>query len=788
MPLDTKKVCILSPGVDISKIVVPESVKDMVLARVDRMLPQEQATLKCASVLGCDFYRNVLQAILPRSSRSCIDLVLYNLAQESILECASLALQHQNAHNHHGFYDFNDPVHAQHHGHHHHHHHHHNVASSIHASVYCGCYADEMTKVINLSRLMTPSGLKKHCLYMKFVNTYVQETTYSLWLEDQKKELHERAAMFLESQAHKCKSCGGGGFVAKKADTLEEQGGQGKRMTEASSGRSQARVSSKMAKRRRTAEMREKVQSQGAFSSRTHERSSDISEAKHALKTKKLKESPVVNQKAGETEGIGSKSANTAGFFNDAVVNRAVDDHRTSWLQRLPCAKKFVSPGKEDGAQDEGVTKKKKLRRFSSKKNSTMIGGPETRRFSTPQIEEEEGEGEEEYVDIDLEDSAESQQTVIDLSNCQCAEVLASVFPQLVDHWRAAGNKLKTMRYLTESGAAALATSSNMQALSYLYEVQTLIEETKDDEEPLAAEEETARVESLIGQALIHMNRPHEALRHLSAALLILGKKQPKTDFGCYVRLLKEALRHYLHVFLPGYYIGGAGDKSARLIEQSRCLSHLSHVYHSLHLKKWSLMAALQELNAAEEAEENLHELINAYAGVVECSHLVGWKGWGKTYEKIGKNRCEDPSLYSDPEDMMTVAHLYCVSLAFRLAIGGVSIAINSGKHAFDLAKRVHDQHMMTTCIPLLAQSLLFTAKIPDCIDVLKELNAAALDSCDSHGRALYMCCCFDLILEAGWRLEDFDEIVQFTAKMSTDPAFSSDVAPKFYLNVSLAL
>lgn len=60
------------------------------------------------------------------------------------------------------------------------------------------------------------------------------------------------------------------------------------------------------------------------------------------------------------------------------------------------------------------------------------------------------------------------------------------------------------MRYLTESGAAALATSSNMQALSYLYEVQTLIEETKDDEEPLAAEEETARVESLIGQVRVN--------------------------------------------------------------------------------------------------------------------------------------------------------------------------------------------------------------------------------------------------------------------------------------------
>ena len=226
MPLDTKKVCIVSPGVDISKVVVPESVKDMVLARVDRMLPLEQVTLKCASILGSEFHRSVLQAILPTSSRNSSDLVLYNLAKESILECASLALQHQNAHNHHGFYDFNDPTHAQHHVHHHHHHHHHNVASAIH-SVYCGCYADEMTKVINLSRLMTPSGPKKHCLYLKFVNAYVQETTYSLWLEDQRKELHERAAMFLESQAHKCKACGGGGFVANIGEGQDDRADKG---------------------------------------------------------------------------------------------------------------------------------------------------------------------------------------------------------------------------------------------------------------------------------------------------------------------------------------------------------------------------------------------------------------------------------------------------------------------------------------------------------------------------------------------------------------------------------
>lgn len=66
-------------------------------------------------------------------------------------------------------------------------------------------------------------------------------------------------------------------------------------------------------------------------------------------------------------------------------------------------------------------------------------------------------------------------------------------------------------------------------------------------------------------QALFHMNRLHEALTHLTEALRILGKKQPKSEIGCYVRILKESLRHYLHVFLPGYYIQGAGYVCIRL-------------------------------------------------------------------------------------------------------------------------------------------------------------------------------------------------------------------------------
>ena len=49
------------------------------------------------------------------------------------------------------------------------------------------------------------------------------------------------------------------------------------------SGRSQAAFSSKMTKRRKTVEMRDKVQSQGAFSTRAHERSAETPGTSRAL-------------------------------------------------------------------------------------------------------------------------------------------------------------------------------------------------------------------------------------------------------------------------------------------------------------------------------------------------------------------------------------------------------------------------------------------------------------------------------------------------------------------------
>ena len=49
--------------------------------------------------------------------------------------------------------------------------------------------------------------------------------------------------------------------------------------------------------------------------------------------------------------------------------------------------------------------------------------------------------------------------------------------------------------------------------------------------------------------------------------------------------------------------------ETARLLEQARCLSQLFREYHDDHQVVKALLAALQQLNRAETADDDLHEV-----------------------------------------------------------------------------------------------------------------------------------------------------------------------------------
>lgn len=52
-----------------------------------------------------------------------------------------------------------------------------------------------------------------------------------------------------------------------------------------------------------------------------------------------------------------------------------------------------------------------------------------------------------------------------------------------------------------------------------------------------------------------------------------------------------------------------SGRDSETYLDQARCMTHVTHAYHLQHENLRTLMAALKQLNAVEEAQEDVHEV-----------------------------------------------------------------------------------------------------------------------------------------------------------------------------------
>ena len=221
--------------IGIGDIPIPGSLAGMVLTRIDHMSPSDQMSLKCASVIGTTFSRNMLEAVIPKHNPTAFHRSLNALAEAGIIECAIAAevkSRMPDMHSrsfHPGSVAVHDDPHLQcsclkdlHKSHHHTHHH---KTGAKHPPV-------------------------PECQTLQFVHTYIQETAYGLWTESQRQSLHEATGLYLESQAHKCVNCGGGGFIvgghrtnetARRASTTPAASGGGRALMGASNMRNKLR-------------------------------------------------------------------------------------------------------------------------------------------------------------------------------------------------------------------------------------------------------------------------------------------------------------------------------------------------------------------------------------------------------------------------------------------------------------------------------------------------------------------------------------------------------------------
>ena len=394
----------LNESVSLSDIPIPESINEMILSRFNHLPATAQLTIKCAAIIGTTFTKSMLKGIIPQQIESTFDNSIRLLQAPGIIRCVvaeayKMAIDDGNTD-----YFLNNQ------------------------NLYCPCleHIESCKSSINMhgnKNILIDEHNLDHCEILQFSHPIFQETIYKLWPEQQCIQLHEKAALFLESQAHKCKSCGGGGFIAGGQNTQylkNMSGGSG-------GGNGKGKMSSSIR----------------AFM------------GLHGRKARERR--------------------------RKVAPSRAVNSPTPSSYKGSRCQSAFIR-----GIQDRNSVTSSHGNWVSNAQFSTMSsnGMGSTRPYSSNQSNQ-----------WNLITNSITED--IDLQNCQCADVLAQVYPQLIMHWKAAGNKQKTVHYLIEAANAAITTNNDMEALAFLDEAKEIMQKSKVK---ILSEHEMAVLESSYGQ------------------------------------------------------------------------------------------------------------------------------------------------------------------------------------------------------------------------------------------------------------------------------------------------
>uniref|UniRef100_A0A8D2LEA2 Adenylate cyclase 10 n=1 Tax=Varanus komodoensis TaxID=61221 RepID=A0A8D2LEA2_VARKO len=161
------------PGGDLRRIA---------LAELDNMNPSEQMVVKCAAVIGVTFSTELLLHILPEWTKIKMTQTLAALVESHIFMCFGEQKGSKAAW---AEASFSDDL----------------------------CICSKGLHRGDARRLKQEEAVMR-CELMGFCTPLLQEAAYELWLKSQKKALHLKCASHLEQQAHRCKCCGEGDFVA----------------------------------------------------------------------------------------------------------------------------------------------------------------------------------------------------------------------------------------------------------------------------------------------------------------------------------------------------------------------------------------------------------------------------------------------------------------------------------------------------------------------------------------------------------------------------------------------
>lgn len=678
------------------------------LDQLDELESNEQVLLKAATVLGSRFSRKMLTRLLPMYEKksSQYDQSFIRLMEQKYFRCASGTAKQKEA------------------------------ASAINARPQCFCRMEEYSgqeedALHNKKIKETPKF--HHCRFTEFVKETMVDVVYEVMTEDQRAELHLKAAKYFDSSIIRCESCGGEdrsylfGFTKKSSDyTVDADDtirlNKAKRLS----------LNQQRGERRKLSNL--------SFHNGDRRKRTLITELEGLKRTYQSGGAKLGSMELDILKGLMEFDKENRGWscwniFCCRCRNRKELEQEEEELR------KFEEMHAEEAESD--------VKRISAEPADEPTDPSEAARNSEPGA----GLGRQlSFGDGAPNDAARhNSYMAIDLRMCQCALLQAKICVEMVFHYRESKKWGRCLQNLLDAAESDITVGNGSQALVHIEDAMVLmqsirqgefIQEQDDQDDSLIDEKEAdAQIEFLSGLAYFEIGINNKARDFFLKALHRLGLTIKYDDAGvkrntaiyrakvklCRVRNCaccsgitkikgknKESNEQQLQM-------ENMEDEIWR--KKIRILGYLHDMFKSERKMEMALLVTIWQVILAEQHGELIHDIIPAYSNMMECYSALSKFRDAKRYERYALDLARSQiGMEVDVLGLIMSANLFLNVASSRLNRGEIESSIKAAYLALRIAQVTHDNALIIRILPLLTQGLILSLRITEVAEALQRL------------------------------------------------------------------
>ncbi|KOX77894.1 Adenylate cyclase type 10 [Melipona quadrifasciata] len=370
-------------------------------------------------------------------------------------------------------------------------------------------------------------------------------------------------------------------------------------------------------------------------------------------------------------------------------------------------------------------------------------------------------------VDLIFEDPWDNrleQFSYVDYRNCRCIDMISYVFWKLYQHIVHIDDPEKLVKFTLNYSAGAIQTGQPLFAIKSL---EAMIEDTDIGkiEQFEIINEPANKIKYLIlmGDAYSAYGNYSQAKKFYTEAVLSRGRL-PQSSKAICCSIVLEQIRYNVSYFRKHSNREEPKEKLVERVELAIALQRLAVVSMAQNETKMAKLAILQSLRIIFESPDCFPEKGEIYLSAVETFRLMGEIYMEKLETPI-LSTIKEKTTWKRPEEMILLAQIYQTMYETRILQGKLMEGIEIGINICKICNYLQLNNLKLAVLPSLIEIMVWTKKINETVDLLRELYYLSKTDVDYTAITWYYALCMELLLDTAMILETYEACHDFYAR-----------------------